>query len=151
MLRLLSSKEQGCKDFWKSSKPFHVGIHWIFIPRVLFRWVPMCQGFNYFQGCLHQFLLAKLATSSTRVKRARSVQLMLYGEHYTNISLRVFSKTACRCQLQVQGGRVISMAYTQSCTWRWLFYTSKCAMQVFVESNRERKICALGRKRVKEM
>ena len=29
MLRLLSSKEQGCKDFWKPSKPCQVGIHWI--------------------------------------------------------------------------------------------------------------------------
>ena len=29
MLWLLSSKEQGCKDFWKPSKPCHVGIHWI--------------------------------------------------------------------------------------------------------------------------
>ena len=30
MLRLLASKAQGCKDFWKPSKPWHVGIHWIF-------------------------------------------------------------------------------------------------------------------------
>ena len=29
MLRLLSSKAQGCKDFWKPSKPCFVGIHWI--------------------------------------------------------------------------------------------------------------------------
>ena len=29
MLRLLSSKAQGCKDFPKTSKPCHVGIHWI--------------------------------------------------------------------------------------------------------------------------
>ena len=29
MLRLLSSKEQGCKYFWIPSKPCHVGIHWI--------------------------------------------------------------------------------------------------------------------------
>ena len=28
MLRLLSAKAQGCKDFWKSSQPCHVGIHW---------------------------------------------------------------------------------------------------------------------------
>ena len=28
MLRLLSSKAQGCKDFWKTSKPCQVGIHW---------------------------------------------------------------------------------------------------------------------------
>ena len=27
MLRLLSSEAQGCKDFWKSSKPCHIGIH----------------------------------------------------------------------------------------------------------------------------
>ena len=26
---LLSSKAQGCKAFWKASKPFYVGIHWI--------------------------------------------------------------------------------------------------------------------------
>ena len=29
MLRLLSAKAQGRKDFRKSSKPCHVGIHWI--------------------------------------------------------------------------------------------------------------------------
>ena len=28
ILRLLSSKVQGRKDFWKPSKPCHVGIHW---------------------------------------------------------------------------------------------------------------------------
>ena len=28
MLRLLSSKAQGRKDFWKTSKPCLVGIHW---------------------------------------------------------------------------------------------------------------------------
>ena len=27
MLRLLSSKAQECKDLWKPSKPYHVGIH----------------------------------------------------------------------------------------------------------------------------
>ena len=29
MLRLLSSKAQECKVFWKPSKPCHLGIHWI--------------------------------------------------------------------------------------------------------------------------
>ena len=28
----------------------------------------MCQGFNHFSGFLHHFVLAKLATSSIRVK-----------------------------------------------------------------------------------
>ena len=29
MLRLFSSKEQGCNHFWNPTKPCHVGIHWI--------------------------------------------------------------------------------------------------------------------------
>ena len=29
MLRLVSCKVQERKDFWKSSKPCHVGTHWI--------------------------------------------------------------------------------------------------------------------------
>ena len=32
MLRLLSSKPQGRQDFWKPSKPCHVGIHWTALP-----------------------------------------------------------------------------------------------------------------------
>ena len=32
------------------------------------RWVPICQGFSNFLGILHHFVLAKLATSSIRVK-----------------------------------------------------------------------------------
>ena len=28
MLRLISSKARGHNDFWKPSKPCHVGIHW---------------------------------------------------------------------------------------------------------------------------
>ena len=46
MLRLLSSKAQGPKDFWKPFKPCHVGIEWIALS--IFRWVPMCQGFSHF-------------------------------------------------------------------------------------------------------
>ena len=33
-----------------------------------FRWVPICQGFSHFPVFLHYFVLAKLATSSIRVK-----------------------------------------------------------------------------------
>ena len=32
------------------------------------RWVPICQGFSYFSRLWHNFVLAKLATSSIRVK-----------------------------------------------------------------------------------
>ena len=32
------------------------------------RWVPICQGFSHFSAFFHHFMLAKLATSSDRVK-----------------------------------------------------------------------------------
>ena len=54
MLRLLSSKAQGWKDFWKPSKPC------------------FCQSFSDFSGFLHHFVLAKLAASSIRVKKLLS-------------------------------------------------------------------------------
>ena len=68
MLRLHSSKAQGCKYFWKSSKPCHVGIHW----KVLTEFSQMSThlpGFQTFSVFLHHFVLGKLATSSTRVKK----------------------------------------------------------------------------------
>ena len=43
----------------------------VFIGKLLLstlRWVPICQGFSYFSRSLHHFVLAKLATSSIRVK-----------------------------------------------------------------------------------
>ena len=61
MLRLLSTKAQWRKDFWKPSTSCHVGTPWT--PR----WVPMCQGFNHFSGFLHHFVRAKLANSSITV------------------------------------------------------------------------------------
>ena len=45
MLRLLSPKAQGREDFWKPSKPFHVGIHWL----TLAEYSQICQGFIHFQ------------------------------------------------------------------------------------------------------
>ena len=66
MLRLLSSKAQGCKDFWKPYKPCHVGIHLIALAEY-YQMNTHCQGFCRFSGFLHHFVLAKLATSSIRV------------------------------------------------------------------------------------
>ena len=86
MLMLRSTKAQDCKDFWKPLKPCHVG--WPSLSALC--WVSLLQGFKQFPAFLHHFVLVKLATSSIRVKRARSVQLMLYGEHYTYISPRVY-------------------------------------------------------------
>ena len=66
MLSLLSSKEQGRKDFWKPSKPCHVGINWIALieDSQMSTHVP---GFQSFFRFLQHFVLAKLATSSIRV------------------------------------------------------------------------------------
>ena len=69
MLKLLSSKAQGCKDFWKPSKPSHVGIHW----EALAERSQMSTHLSWFQlffGFLHHFVVAKLVTSSLRVKQS---------------------------------------------------------------------------------
>ena len=67
MLRLSSSKTKGCKDFWKPSKPCHVGIHWIALAEYsqMNTHMPVFQSF--FRFFLHHFVLAKLAISSIRV------------------------------------------------------------------------------------
>ena len=73
MLRLISSKAQGCKYFRKPLKPCHVGIHWKALAEY-FHMSTICQGFGHFlKVFLHHFVLAKLATSSIRVKRKESI------------------------------------------------------------------------------
>ena len=59
MLRLLSSKAQGRKDFWKPSKPCHIGICWKALSTL--RWVPHARA----------FCMVKLETCSIRVKALR--------------------------------------------------------------------------------
>ena len=58
MLRLLLSKAQGCNDFWKPSKPCHIGIHWVAPAEYsqMSTHVPGCQSFFSF---LHSFVMAK--------------------------------------------------------------------------------------------
>ena len=68
MLRVLLPKAQGCKYFWKTSKPCHVGIHWIAIAECTHRWVLMWQEFSHFQVFCIIVYFAKSATTSIRVK-----------------------------------------------------------------------------------
>ena len=69
MLRLLSSKAQDFKDFWRTSKTYHVGIHKIALAEnsPMSTYVPGFQSlFRFFASfCIH---LAKLAASSIKVK-----------------------------------------------------------------------------------
>ena len=60
-------KAQWCKDFWKPSKPCHVGIHWIALAEYSLM-STICQGFSNFSSFFPHFYSAKLATSSIRVK-----------------------------------------------------------------------------------
>ena len=66
MLRLLSPKAQGRKDFRKPSKPSHVSVQRVALAEdsQMSTHVP---GFQSFFRFLHHFLLAKLATASIRV------------------------------------------------------------------------------------
>ena len=68
MLRLLSSNAKGCKDCLKPSKPCHDGIHWVALAEYSLDEYPCANVSILFSGFLHRFVLAKLSTSSIRVK-----------------------------------------------------------------------------------
>ena len=70
MLRLLLSKSQGPKDFWKTFKLCHAGNHWIAHMKPLIEYSQMSThlpGFQSFFRFLHRLPLDELATSSIRV------------------------------------------------------------------------------------
>ena len=51
LLRLLLSRAQEHKYFWKTPKPYHVGIHWIALTEFS-QMNTICQGFSQFLGFL---------------------------------------------------------------------------------------------------
>ena len=68
---LLAQKEinpSNAEAFRKPSKPCHVGIHWK-THRDLSNEYPCARVSIIFQGFLYHFVLAKLATTSIRVKK----------------------------------------------------------------------------------
>ena len=79
MLRLLSYKAKGCKDFWKPSTPCHVGIHWIALAEysLMSTHLPGIQLF--FKGFLHFLVFTKLANSSIRVKKGGGGVSLAWG------------------------------------------------------------------------
>ena len=76
-------QRQGCKDFYKPSKPCHVCIHSTAF-REHSQMSTNMPGFHKILGFLRHFILAELATSSIRVKRARKDE--------------VFFTTLCQCR-----------------------------------------------------
>ena len=60
MLRLLLSKAQGCKYFWKTCKQCHVGIHWIALAEY-FQMSTHMQGFQSFSGFLASFCIGQIS------------------------------------------------------------------------------------------
>ena len=64
MLRLLSSKAQGHKDFFKPSKSCHVGIHWKDLTGHS-QMSTNVHGFYRLFSFVYHFLLEKLYTSTT--------------------------------------------------------------------------------------
>ena len=89
MLRPLSSKAQGCKYFWKPSKPCNVGIHWTALVEYS-RMSTHKPGFQSFLSFLHHFVLAKLAISSIRVNTSLSKNYETGFPKWAIIKLRVF-------------------------------------------------------------
>ena len=66
MLRLLSSKGQGRKDFGKPFKPCHLGIHWK-APAEFSKMSNHMPGFQSFYRFFASCCIGKLATISVRV------------------------------------------------------------------------------------
>ena len=75
VLRQISSKAQEGKDFWKPSKPYHVGVHWKALADHC-QMNTICQGFSHFPDFLHHFVLAILATNMTGVKNRHRADCM---------------------------------------------------------------------------
>ena len=48
MLRLLPSKAQGRKNFWKPSEPCHAGIHWRALTEYEYPWARVSAIFSFF-------------------------------------------------------------------------------------------------------
>ena len=72
------SKAQGCKDFWKPSKACHVGIHLKALTETS-QMSANVTGFQSFSVFLHHFVLAKLVTTSTRVKCLLHEYILIYS------------------------------------------------------------------------
>ena len=70
ILRLLSSEGHGLKVFWKSSKPCHVGIHWIALAEFsqMSTHVPRFQSFSRF---LHLVGTTTCCTTALLIKRQK--------------------------------------------------------------------------------
>ena len=100
MLKLLSSKTQGHKDFWKQSKACHVGIHWI----ALAEYSPVSTHMPWFQSFfkffLHHFVLAKLA--DTRIREQCLYLLVILKRKYA-VGERGNSRYLCHEMLHTQG------------------------------------------------
>ena len=60
MVRLLSSKEQGCKDFGKPSKPCHVGIHWIALAQCSQMSMHMLRFHSFFKFFFVSFYIVQI-------------------------------------------------------------------------------------------
>ena len=70
ILRILSSKAQGRKDFRKPSKPCHAGIHWIALAEYFWLSTHVPGFLSLFAGFCISLYFAKLATTSIRVELA---------------------------------------------------------------------------------
>ena len=115
MLRLLLSKAQACKAFWKSSKPCH-------FVSIIFQSLRL----------LHHFVFAKLATSNIRVENIwlnpwnmgtylRVLTTTAIQRIPTWKGLDGFQKSLCPISI----GRVNSKNFAKSPSCEYLFYQSR--------------------------
>ena len=89
------------------------------------RWVPICQGFRYFHVFFHDFVLAKLATSSIRVNTTaqamKDTTPLPIDNLFNSVSVcrRHFlgnnTPSARHCAVSETGGRWVTKALWSTC------------------------------------
>ena len=88
MLRLLRPKHKNAKIFENHRNRIMLVFIWKLSPSTL-RWITMWQGLSHFPAFLHHFVLAKLATSNTRVKQ------LFASRNYWFLSLQYSLDSSC--------------------------------------------------------
>ena len=90
------------------------------------RWVPMCKGFSHYSDFLHHFVLAKLASSSIRVKLMNANQYPRYhNDSYFIVMLLSVLHISMRSVIPLVATRVSDRPYNTTlpiCTQgKWSF------------------------------
>ena len=139
MLRLLSSKAQWHKDFWKQSKHCHVGIHW----KALAEYSRMSPHAPVFRSCFASICIDQISHQQHKDLSAKGLPLHNEIDSWNLVTFKnclcllcSFSGARLRIKSKIQRGKIYhrTSAHDQR---QWLGLASACAQE---EEEGERRI-----------